>query len=120
MKPNDRLYFICEGAVSIVKRAQTPDSGSETIARLGKGDAFGEMELIDIQPCVATVLALEDVTALTLSNRALYRIYKENLKTYAMIVLNMAREISRRLRKMDAVVATTLVSQANGSNSVES
>ena len=118
-EPNDRLFFICEGSVSIVKRASAADDDPETIARLGAGDAFGEMELIDIQPCVATVTAEEDVTALTLSNRALYRIYKANLKTYAMIVLNMAREISRRLRRMDAVVATALEAQENDGKAIE-
>ena len=113
-QPNDRLYFICEGKVEIMKASDTPDRESEAIAELGEGDAFGEMEFIDIQPCVATVRAKEDVSALTLANRSLYEIYKWNVKTYAILVMNMAREISRRLRKMDAAVATSLYARNHG------
>lgn len=107
-EPNDRLYFIYEGSVEILKKSATPDREMEPIAELGVGDAFGEMEFIDIQPSVATVRAKEDISVLTLANRSLYEIYKWNVKTYAILVMNMAREISRRLRKMDAAVATSL------------
>jgi CRP-like cAMP-binding protein len=77
------------------------------IATLGVGDTFGEMEFIDIQPCAASVHAVDSVSALTLSNHDLYKIWKHDVKAYAMLVMNMAREISRRLRQMDALVATT-------------
>lgn len=105
----DRLYFICEGSVEILKDP-TPrdDDVPQRIAVLGAGDTFGEMELIDIQRRAATVVAIEEVTALTLSNADLYRIYKLNLKTFTMIVMNLARDISRRLRKMDALAASAL------------
>lgn len=105
----DRLYFICEGSVEILKDP-TPreDDVPQRIAVLRAGDTFGEMELIDIQRRAATVVALEDVTTLTLSNADLYKIYKLNLKTFTMIVMNLARDISRRLRKMDALAASTL------------
>jgi len=114
-RPNDRLYFICKGTVEILKTSDSPDRECEPIAELGVGDAFGEMEFIDIQPCVATVRAKNDVSALTLANRHLYEIYKWNVKTYAILVMNMAREISRRLRKMDAAVATSLHARNNES-----
>jgi CRP-like cAMP-binding protein len=111
-QPNDRLYFIYEGAVEVLKKGGSEHEEFEPIAGLGIGDAFGEMEFIDIQPCAATVRALEDVSTLTLSNRSLYQIYKWDLKAYAILIMNMAREISRRLRQMDAVVATSLYSAA--------
>lgn len=107
----DRLYFLCEGCVEILKDpTDHHDDVPQRIAVLGPGDTFGEMELIDIQCRAATVRALEPVTALTLSNADLYRIYKKNIKTYTMIVLNLARDISRRLRKMDALAASALYS----------
>ena len=111
-----QLYFITRGSVEILKRVNQDEVGSqrpcdECIATLKAGDAFGEMELIDIQPRAATVKALEDTTTLILSNMDLYKIQKWNLQTYTMIILNLAREISRRLRKMDALVASTLFSQ---------
>lgn len=107
----DRLYFICKGSVEVLKRLNGSSGFDQvTLAIFGKGDTIGEMELIDIQPRSASVRALEDVLALSLSNQAMYEIYKHHLDVFAMLVLNIAREISRRLRRMDALVGSSLFS----------
>ncbi|MFO7864625.1 MAG: hypothetical protein R6U85_11530, partial [Salinivirgaceae bacterium] len=59
------------------------------------------------QPCAATVRALEPTDTLSLSNRDLYKVSKLDMKTYALLVMNLAREISRRLRHMDDMIAGT-------------
>lgn len=103
---NDRLYCICEGSVEVVKRAVDERDGAlRRIAEMRPGDTFGEMELIDIQPCAATVRATEETWALTLSNHDLYRVSKTDMKTYALIMMNLARELSRRIRRMDDLIA---------------
>jgi len=79
------------------------------------GDTFGEMELIDIQPCAATVRAETDTTAVTFTNADLYHISKWNLKTYAMIIMNLAREISRRLRANNSLLSLELYGRQDGS-----
>lgn len=104
---NDRIYFIFEGVVEIVKRAATQAGEARHIALMHEGDTFGEMELIDVQPCAATVRAVEDTATLTLSNHDLYRISKVDMKTYALLLMNLAREISRRLRVTDDLIAQT-------------
>ena len=103
---NDTIYFITDGAVEILKRAEC-EGGTELrrMAMMREGETFGEMEFIDIQPCAATVRALEDTATLMLSNRDLYRVSKMDMKTYALLVMNLAREISRRLRAMDSMFA---------------
>ncbi len=102
----DCLHFLMEGTVEVVKKMEDdPDGELHRLAEFGPGDAFGEMELIDIQKRSASVRALEDVAALSLSNKAMYKLYKCDLKVYTMIILNIAREISRRLRRMDAIMA---------------
>lgn len=100
---NDRVFFICRGSVEILKNVgrDAAHADSHRIATLSEGDTFGEMELIDVQRCAASVRALEPVRALTLSHRDLYQVSKKNLKTYTLIIMNLAREISRRLRRMD-------------------
>ncbi len=104
-----KLYFIYSGSVEIVKKVNTSDpTRLRQIATLGIGNTFGEMELIDVQPCIATVRALEDTSVLTLNNLDLYKISKKNLKTYTIILLNLAREISRRLRRMDCLMSSSL------------
>ncbi|MCK4541239.1 MAG: cyclic nucleotide-binding domain-containing protein [Spirochaetales bacterium] len=99
-KEGDRIYFIVQGSVEILK-ALTHKEKNRRITVLKEGDTFGEMELIDVQPCAASVRALEDTTTLTLTNRGLYEVSKTNLKTFSLLIMNLAREISRRLRKMD-------------------
>lgn len=96
---NDRLYFIESGTVEILKRGGRGQQ--ERLTTLTAGETFGEMELIDIQPCAATVRTLEGTEILSLSNRDLYKISKEDMKTYALLIMNLARDIRRRLRDMD-------------------
>jgi CRP-like cAMP-binding protein len=108
----DRLFFIYEGSVEILKKV-THSKGTvvQRIATLEVGESFGEMELLDVQPCIATVRTLEYTKLLTLSNMDLYKISKTDLKTYTMIIMNLARAISRRLRRMDSLVAGSLFNE---------
>lgn len=102
---NDRIYFIDSGTVEVVKRLCCGmDAPEKRLTTMGPGDTFGEMELIDIQPCAATVRALEPTRTLSLSNRDLYKVSKVDMKTYALLVMNLAREISRRLRHADDMI----------------
>ena len=103
--PNNTVYFIVEGTVCIQKH---PENGTETereITTLHTGDSFGEMELIDIQSCAASVICQTDTTIVTLSNKDLYQLSKTHLMIYTMIILNLARDISRRLRATDELLA---------------
>lgn len=98
----DSLFLICSGSVEVLKATAAEDGLFEKrIAVLNVGDVFGEMELIDMQRRSATVRALEPVSALALSNGDLFRIYESDLPTFTLIVLNLARELSRRLRSID-------------------
>ena len=66
------------------------------------------MELIDIQPRSATVKALEDVETVSLSNSDLLKLSQEDLETFSIIVVNIARIISRKLRKTDNKLVSIL------------
>jgi CRP-like cAMP-binding protein len=94
---NDRVYFILEGRVEVRKN-------NVELIEMREGDAFGEMELIEIVPTVATIKALDNVATLSLSNKKLHEVYKNDIVTFAMIIINLARELSRRLRRMDVIV----------------
>jgi CRP-like cAMP-binding protein len=91
---NSRVIFIFSGRVAVIKDGLI-------LMEFKKGDTVGEMEVVDMMPSAATVRALEPVEAVSLSNSALYEIYKRDIKTFALIVMNLARDMSRRLRKMD-------------------
>lgn len=93
---NDKIYFILSGMVDVIKQGVT-------IARLKEGETFGEMELLDIMPSIATIRAVTALEVVTISNRALYAISKLDLKVFSMVVMNLARDLSRRLRRMDEI-----------------
>lgn len=107
-----RMYFIRRGSVEVWKDANGT-TGERRLAILGEGDTFGEMELIDIQTRSASVRALEELTVLTLANADMYEIFEHNRDAFIIILMNIAREISRRLRKMDALVASSLYAAPN-------
>lgn len=101
----DRLYFILEGQVEIlITDTEAPALHLKRIAILGPGETVGEMELIDIQPRAATVRALTPVSTVCLSTKDFFTIKKSHLETFTVIVMNLARDISRRLRHMDKEV----------------
>ena len=93
------LYVVKTGELEIAKRGR---NGSEyCLAVLRPGDCVGEMSLIDIQPRSATVRALQDGAMYVLDQGAIAKLYARDLEAYAMLVMNIAREISRRLRTAD-------------------
>ncbi|GAB1481878.1 hypothetical protein MASR2M78_06930 [Treponema sp.] len=93
-EPNDRICFILEGWVVVSKKERL-------LVELGEGETFGEMELLDVQPAVATIRALVPTKVATISNRALHKIYKKDVQIFSLMVMNLARDLSRRLRHMD-------------------
>jgi CRP/FNR family transcriptional regulator, cyclic AMP receptor protein len=108
-EPGGNLYLIWKGSAEVWKKdPKDLDRPPYRLAFLRKGDSFGEMELIDIQPAVATVRAREETVLLILSNGDLYRIEKSDPRIFTMIIMNLAREISRRLRVMDTLAAQSL------------
>jgi CRP-like cAMP-binding protein len=95
---NGRVLFIVSGSVAVVKNGLI-------LTEFKEGDTVGEMEVMDMMPSAATVRALERVEVATISNVDFHEIYKQDAKAFALIVMNLARDLSRRLRKMDDMVA---------------
>ncbi|MCW2318312.1 Cyclic nucleotide-binding domain-containing protein [Rhodoblastus acidophilus] len=75
------------------------------MAALGPGDFFGEMTLIEMQNRSATVVAESDTVLYELSAQSLYAYYKADVHAYVMVLLNINRELCRRLRGANARIA---------------
>ena len=96
--PGDALFVVSEGKVKVVLYGNT---GREVILSLFKpGDFFGEMSLLDNQPRSANVIALEDSMLLVLERRA----FSEHLEKHPRTALKVLAELSRRLRRADAII----------------
>ncbi|MGA7373664.1 MAG: cyclic nucleotide-binding domain-containing protein, partial [Methyloceanibacter sp.] len=68
---------------------------------LKDGDCFGEMAVMELFPRSASVRAVEDSTAIRLSAANLYQVYAHDLEQFALIQMNIGREVCRRLRESD-------------------
>lgn len=96
--PASGLFVLESGVASVLKGW----AGREVLLRhLHAGDCFGEMALMDYMPRSATVRADEDCLAIALHADDLYRLSEHDLEQFALIQMNMGREVSRRLRMAD-------------------
>ena len=99
--PAQCMFVLESGRVSIVKSW----AGRELLLReLGKGDCFGEMALLDLFPRSAGVRAEDDCVAIELTPENLYRLFERDAEQFATIQMNIAREMSRRLRETDELL----------------
>ncbi len=94
----DAFYLLERGRVDIYK---TREGVRRDIGSLGEGECFGEMALLSATDRSATVVAATDCVALELSNRALRRLYRRDTAQFAMIMMNLGREVVRRLRELN-------------------
>jgi CRP-like cAMP-binding protein len=97
--PGGAVYVLERGRVAVLKGWR---GHSERLRELGLGDCFGEMSLIDLGPRSASVLAIEACAALELTAADLRAVLQHDVSQYALVTLNMARELSRRMRDADS------------------
>lgn len=88
------LFVIERGSVRVVKHR---DGDEVELARFGVGDCVGEMSLLAVMPRSASVIACTDCTAIRLTGADLAALYDHDVEQFAMMVLNMGREVARRL-----------------------
>lgn len=88
------LYVIIDGRVAVQKSAGGPPT---ELAKLGAGDSFGEMSLVDQELRSASVIAEAPCVLLRLSDAACQKHPTGSAKIYR----NIAQVLSRRLREMD-------------------
>jgi CRP/FNR family transcriptional regulator, cyclic AMP receptor protein len=84
----DSMFVLEAGKAAVLKSWRGQDYLLRT---LKEGDCFGEMAIMDVCPRSASCTAVTN----------LYQVYARDLKQFALIQMNMGREICRRLRESD-------------------
>ena len=102
-EPAREMYVVLDGEMEVLKKSRR--GRDQRVAILGPNDTFGEMSVIDMQARSATVRALAPSRVLRMSTEDMDALYRFDLKSYALIVLNLARDMSRRLRVTDGILA---------------
>ncbi len=94
-EPGESMFVLEQGRVAVLKGW---NGHNYLLRKLSDGDCFGEMALMDLHPRSASVIALDLCRAIEVDTRALQAVHQHNLEQFALIQMNMGREVSRRLR----------------------
>ncbi len=95
------MFVLEAGRAAVVKTWQ----GREIVVRaLAAGDCFGEMALMDLQPRSASVRADADCIAIELTTADLLRVFRQDAEQFALLQMNIGREVCRRLRATDELL----------------
>lgn len=69
-EPGERAYLVQKGAVEVYKTSQ--EGKERSLAEIAEGGIFGEMALVDDQPRMASVRALEETTLVEVNRDTFY------------------------------------------------
>jgi len=97
------LFVIGSGSVRIFNNFGKADQVE--LGTLGSKDFFGESCILDTLPRMATVQAACPTTVFTISSEAFYHLYEYMPAQHSILVQNIARDLSRRIRALDIIFA---------------
>jgi len=70
--------------------------------------------LMSMQRHAATAVAREDSDVIVLSKHALLRLQKEDAALFSLLMMNLARELARRLRLTDDILLRLMQTHDSG------
>jgi CRP-like cAMP-binding protein len=109
----DFMFVIINGELEVVSHGGESSSADIRVALLGPGDWVGEMAVLDPQARrSASVRSLAPSLLLRLTAQQVQELQAERLPVYTCMLRNIARELSRRLRVADRLIARTSAAMA--------
>jgi CRP-like cAMP-binding protein len=99
--PATEIYIILSGNVQVVLGL---DENPMEIAVFGPGECIGETSVIGVLNHSASVISMTDTALLVLTRKHLTEIFHHDKNLFAFIVLNIARELARRLHRTDQIL----------------
>ena len=109
--PSGELYLIQEGMVEVlIPGVAVPDSPGTpemtAVVRLGRGQIFGEMALVDRGARSATVRCVQDDTSIFVIGRdAFDQLCESDYHIGYVVIRNLARDLSFKLRLRNILTA---------------
>src|SRR5689334_22338036 len=94
----DSMFVLERGTVSVVRSRH---GELYVLQALRAGDCFGEMALMDLAPRSASVRADTDCSAIEIGTGELLHLFERDPEQFALIQMNIGREVCRRLRAVD-------------------
>ncbi len=84
--------FISDNEVKIEKK------------RLSKGECFGHVALMSINKHSISAVAVVDSEIIVFSKHLLNQLHREDSRLFSLLILNLARELARRLQFTDGLL----------------
>jgi len=95
------LFIIKSGKVDLML---TDDDGTITERQFQVGDCFGEVLMLSMNDSFSSYMAADDCELIVLSRRALNQLRHEDLHLFCVLVMNLARELARKLQFTDGLL----------------
>ena len=105
--PGGALYILERGCAEVVKNRAATSARKARVVRVAEiksGGCFGEVSLLAVMPRSATVAAVDDCEALRLRYTDLHALYQHDVAEFAILMMNLGREVARRLWKADQML----------------
>jgi len=99
-EPGRALYVLVCGSAEV--RVRTESGGTATVARMGRGECFGEMSLLSGDDASADVWTAEGTTCLVLEREA----FEGLVLAHPGLLRSFVRLVTRRLHSTTAAMAT--------------
>jgi CRP/FNR family cyclic AMP-dependent transcriptional regulator len=103
-EPGNRFYIVGLGKVRVCKKLG--QLAEVELATFGPTDFFGEMCILETLPRCASVQAVVDTVVYSLTPLTFLHLYEVMPRQYSILILNIARDLSRRLRHVDEAFAS--------------
>jgi len=100
-KAATEIFIILQGRINLVLNMY--DNPLEIFV-FGQGHCIGEASVIGIQNHSASAVVLEEASLMILSRKVLMDIFETDSRLFSLLILNIAREIARRLHHTDEIL----------------
>jgi CRP-like cAMP-binding protein len=95
------IYIIKKGKIDLLL---TDNEVAVTKREFHVGDCFGEAAMLSMINNTASFVAVEDSELIMLSRRALNQLRHEDLQVFTILIINLARELARKLQFTDEIL----------------
>jgi CRP-like cAMP-binding protein len=97
------FFILVAGEVEVVKLAGVPEE--VTLCALKQGEFFGEMCILAPMARAASIRPVGPVRVIEIKAATLHHLYQKMPDQYAIVLLNLARDLARRLCQLDNAFA---------------
>jgi CRP-like cAMP-binding protein len=105
------IYIVRKGKIGLLIVDQQINLLKKTLVA---GECFGVASLMAMRIHTSTAIALEDSEVMVLSREALWQLRREDIELFALLMMNIARELARRLKLTDDILLGYMQTHKDG------